>query len=370
MLRNVRKGMGYRKSMANIPRELIFKIVALVILVGSIYGTWVMMDYRAFVDEPIQFGEEGLLYEIKSGKTLTHVARDLQSRGHIDTASYLVWLGKFEGNANDIKAGEYRFENGITAARLLEQIVNGETLQYAITIVEGWSFRQLMDAVHSNEFLLHTLSDYSDEEIMEHIGHPGEHPEGRFLPDTYNFPRLTTDVDYLQRAYDAMQKLLKDEWPNRAIDVEFKTPYEALILASIVEKETALPSERKQIAGVFNRRLQKRMRLQTDPTVIYGLGRTFDGNIRRRDLRKDTPYNTYLRKGLPPTPIAMPGRDAVLAALSPQPGLELYFVARGDGGHKFSATLEQHNAAVVEYQLGGKARAFSSLPDGKLKPSK
>ncbi len=239
----------------------------------------------------------------------------MQSRGHIDTAPHLDWLGKFEGNADDIKAGEYRFENGITAARLLEQIVNGETLQYAITIVEGWSFRQLIDAVHSNEFLLHTLSDYSDKEMMEHIGHPGEHPEGRFLPDTYNFPRLTTDVKFLQRAYDSMQQLLEKEWPDRAIDVEFKTPYEALILASIVEKETALPSERKQIAGVFNRRLQKRMRLQTDPTVIYGLGSSYDGNIRRRDLRKDTPYNTYLRKGLPPTPIAMPGRDAVLAAM-------------------------------------------------------
>ena len=370
MLRNVRNGMGYKKSMINMPRETIFKLVALVVLVGSLYGAWVMMDYRAFVNEPIQFGEEGLLYEIKSGKTLTHVARDMQSRGHIPTASYLVWLGKFEGNANNIKAGEYRFENGITAARLLEQIVNGETLQYAITIVEGWSFRQLIDAVHSNEFLLHTLSDYSDEEIMQHIGHPGAHPEGRFLPDTYSFRRLTTDVKFLQRAYDAMHQLLEKEWPDRAIDIEFKTPYEALILASIVEKETALPSERKQIAGVFNRRLQKRMRLQTDPTVIYGLGRTFDGNIRRRDLRKDTPYNTYLRKGLPPTPIAMPGRAAVLAALNPQPGLELYFVARGDGGHQFSATLEQHNAAVVEYQLGGRARAFSSLPGGKLKTGK
>lgn len=370
MLRNVRNGIGNRKSIMNIPRETVFKLIALAIMLGSVYGAWVMMDYRAFVSEPIQFGEEGLLYEIKSGMTLTHVARDMQSRGHMETASYLVWLGKFEGTANNIKAGEYRFENGITPERLLEQIVNGETLQFAITIVEGWSFRQVIDAVHSNEYLLHTLSDYSDKEIMEHIGHPGEHPEGRFLPDTYHFPRFTTDVKFLQRAYDAMQKLLEEEWPNRAIDVEYKTPYEALILASIVEKETGLPSERKQIAGVFNRRLQKRMRLQTDPTVIYGLGRTFDGNIRRRDLRKDTPYNTYLRRGLPPTPIAMPGRDAILAALNPQPGLELYFVARGDGGHQFSATLEQHNAAVVEYQLGGRARPFSSLPDGKLKSSK
>jgi len=164
----------------------------------------------------------------------------------------------------------------------------------------------------------------------------------------------------LQRAYNAMQQLLDKNWPDRAADVEYKTPYEALIMASIVEKETALPSERRQIAGVFNRRLQKRMRLQTDPTVIYGLGRAFDGNIRRRDLRKETPYNTYLHRGLPPTPIAMPGREAVLAALHPLEGKELYFVARGDGGHQFSATLKEHNAAVVKYQLGGRAKPFSS----------
>ncbi len=347
-------------------RSLILKVVVIMLIFGGAYGGWLVMDYRSFVGEPIHFGKDGLLYEIKSGKTLTHVAKNLQSRGLIETASYLVWLGKLSGTANDIKAGEYRFKDGITPERLLEQIVNGETLQYALTIVEGWTFRQLMDAVHSNEYLLHTLSDYNDEQIMEQIGHKGEHPEGRFLPDTYHFPRFTTDVDFLKRAYNAMQNLIEKEWPNRAIDVEYKTPYEALIMASIVEKETSLPSERKLIAGVFNRRLIKRMRLQTDPTVIYGLGRTFDGNIRRRDLRKDTPYNTYLHSGLPPTPIAMPGRDAVIAALNPQPGEELYFVSRGDGSHQFSTTLEAHNAAVVEFQLGGKAKPFSSLPDGKL----
>lgn len=351
-------------------REMFFKLIGLAVLLGSLIGAWVMMDYQSFVSEPLSFGKEGLRYEIKSGKTLTHVAKDLQRRGLIESASYLVWLGKFEGMANNIKAGEYRFNDGILPARLLEQITNGEMLQYAITVVEGWNFRQLMDAVHSNEYLLHTLSDYSDEEIMEQIGHPGEHPEGMFLPDTYYFPRLTTDVAFLQRAYNATQLFLTENWPNRSIDVEFKTPYEALIMASIVEKETGLPSERKQIAGVFNRRLQKRMRLQTDPTVIYGLGQTFDGNIRRRDLRKDTPYNTYLHSGLPPTPIAMPGRAAILAALQPMPGLDLYFVARGDGGHEFSATLEQHNAAVVEYQLGGRAQPFSSLPAGKLRSNR
>lgn len=352
--------------MPKLDRDGLFRLIGLSMLLGSLIGAWVMMDYRSFVNGPLSFASDGLRYEIKQGKTLTHVAKDLERRGLVSSASYLVWLGKFQGMANNIKAGEYRFDNGILPERLLEQITKGEMLQYAITIVEGWNFRQLMDAVHSNEYFLHTLSDYSDEEIMEKIGHPDEHPEGQFLPDTYYFPRLTTDVAFLKRAYDATQLFLTENWPERAIDVEFKKPYEALIMASIVEKETGLPSERKQIAGVFNRRLQKRMRLQTDPTVIYGLGQTFDGNIRRRDLRKDTPYNTYLHRGLPPTPIAMPGRAAILAALNPMPGIDLYFVARGDGGHKFSANLEQHNAAVVKYQLGGRAKPFSSLPNGKL----
>ena len=349
-----------------LPNGLSIKLIGLVALIGVIYSAWVYMDYRSFVNEPIHFGKEGLVYELKEGSTLTHVAKDLQSRGFIKNASFLVWLGKFDGNANKIQAGEYRFNDGITPKRLLEQIVNGEILQYSLTIVEGWTFRQLMDAVNSNEYLLHTLSDYDDAQIMQKIGHPGEHPEGRFLPNTYLFPRFTTDVDFLKRAYNAMQKLLEDEWPNRAIDVDLKSPYQALILASIVEKETALPSERREIAGVFNRRLQKRMRLQTDPTVIYGLGRSYDGNLRRRDLHKDTPYNTYMHSGLPPTPIALPSKESVLAALNPKPGEELYFVSRGDGSHQFSSTLEEHNAAVVKYQLGGQVHPFSSLPDGKL----
>lgn len=356
---------GKKGIMPDLSQGLFFKLIGLIFILGAIYGAWVFIEYKSFVNEPIQFGKEGLLYELKQGNTLTHVAHDLQSRGFIKNASYLVWLGKLDGTANKIQAGEYRFNNGITPKRLLEQIVNGETLQYSLTIVEGWTFRQVMDAVNSNEYLLHTLSDYDDDQIMEKLGHPGEHPEGRFLPNTYLFPRFTTDVDFLKRAYNAMQKLLADEWPKRDMDLDLKTPYQALTLASIVEKETSLPSERRKIAGVFNRRLEKRMRLQTDPTVIYGLGRSFDGNLRRRDLHKDTPYNTYMHSGLPPTPIAMPSKESVLAALHPQPGDELYFVARGDGGHQFSSTLEEHNAAVVKYQLGGQVKAFSSMPKGR-----
>ena len=195
---------------------------------------------------------------------------------------------------------------------------------------------------------------------MERLGHAGEHPEGRFLPDTYHFPKNLTDVAFLKRAYDAMTQTLAREWEGRAVGLPLKTPYEALILASIVEKETGLASERQAIAGVFVRRLNKGMRLQTDPTVIYGMGDRYKGNIRKSDLQEDTPYNTYRRFGLPPTPIAMPGRDAIHATLHPDDSKNIYFVSRGDGSHHFSATLEEHNNAVIKYQLKGRKRPFSS----------
>jgi UPF0755 protein len=205
--------------------------------------------------------------------------------------------------------------------------------------------------------------DKSLDEIMTALGHTGQHPEGRFMPDTYLFPKNTRDVDFLQRAYASMKNYLDQAWPQRGVGLAVKTPYEALILASIVEKETGLASERKAIAGVFNRRLLKRMRLQTDPTVIYGMGEKFDGNIRRRDLLRDNPYNTYRRFGLPPTPIALPGREAIDAVLHPQEDDTLYFVSKGDGSHHFSKTLKEHNQAVIKYQLNGRKKSFSSYPD-------
>jgi UPF0755 protein len=193
----------------------------------------------------------------------------------------------------------------------------------------------------------------------------GTHYEGQFLPDTYHFPKNLTDVEFLKRAYSAMQTVLKEEWDNRAVGLSYKNSYEALIMASIIEKETGQASEREQISGVFVRRLEKRMRLQTDPTVIYGMGDKYKGNIRKRDLLRDTPYNTYRRHGLPPTPIALPGRDAIHAALHPAESDALYFVARGDGSHQFSATLKEHNNAVIKYQLKGRVRSFSSYKHKK-----
>jgi UPF0755 protein len=208
-----------------------------------------------------------------------------------------------------------------------------------------------MEAVRAHPAIDQSLEGLSAEQIMQRLGHAGKHPEGRFFPDTYHFPRGTSDQALLRRAYQAMEQLLATEWPGRAADLPLQSPYEALILASIVERETALASERPEIAGVFVRRLQRGIRLQTDPTVIYGMGEAFAGNITRRDLEQDTPYNTYVHSGLTPTPICMPGRDAVHAVLHPAEGDSLYFVARGDGSHAFSATLTAHNRAVRTYQL-------------------
>lgn len=346
-------------------KSLLFKIIVISILLALIVGIWLLVDINNFRQSALNIGENGFRYEIKSGDTLTSLSRNLYSEKILDKPRYLRVLGKVRGSASKIKTGEYLFEQGTTPEQLLNQIVKGATIQYSATIVEGLNFREMMVALQENKHLEHTLKGQKAPAIMALIGKPGEHPEGRFLPDTYYFPRGTTDVDFLKRAYSAMENLLNAEWENRQEGLPLKSPYEALILASIVEKETAVPSERNAIAGVFVRRLKKRMRLQTDPTVIYGIGEKFDGNIRRRDLLNDTPYNTYRRRGLPPTPIAMPGVEAIKAALHPADGDTLYFVARGDGSHEFSSTLEQHNNAVIKYQLKGRKRPFSSMPASK-----
>ncbi len=235
-------------------------------------------------------------------------------------------------------------------------MVAGDVKTYNLTVIEGWTFAQMLDAVRTHPALAHTLAeDAGADAVMEALGQPGQHPEGRFFPDTYQFPRATTDVALLRRAYRRMQRVLAEEWRQRGENLPLDTPYEALILASIIERETGVPEERARIAGVFVERLERGMRLQTDPTVIYGLGDEFEGDLRFRHLRTDTPYNTYTRGGLTPTPIALPSRAAIHAALHPERRGELYFVSTGDGRHVFSRTLEEHNRAVIEYQLGGDA---------------
>jgi UPF0755 protein len=337
------------------------KFFGYAIIAFSLGAGWLWFEYDLFISSPLYQQEEGAVYTVRPGSSVRTIANELHQAGMMKRPSYFVWLARFEDKAHRIQAGEYSIWGTMTPVELLADMTSGKVIQYPLTVVEGWNFKQLREAISSHEALTHTIDGLSDAEVMAKLGYPDQHPEGRFFPDTYKFPRGTTDIEFLKRAYRAMDEHLNALWLGREEGLPFKTPYEALILASIVEKETAVPEERKAIAGVFVRRLQKRMRLQTDPTIIYGMGDSYDGNIRKRDLKKDTPYNTYTRRGLTPTPIAMPSLAAIEAALHPQKGDTLYFVAKGDGSHHFSSSLEEHNWAVIKYQLNGKRRPFSSM---------
>ena len=331
-------------------RGILLAVIAGLLLAG--FAGW---RYAQFREAPLKLPEQDAVFTIDNGSPLRQVARKLAAEGYIEDPWLFEFLARSRPEGGSIKAGEYRIESGDTPETLLQRFREGASIEYAFTIIEGWTFRQLREALARDPVLVQTLGEKtSDEEIMQRLDHPGQHPEGRFLPDTYHFPRGTTDRQFLQRAYRAMEKTLESEWRQRAPDLPLKTPYEALTLASIIEKETGAAFERPLIAAVFIQRLKKGMRLQTDPTIIYGLGADFDGDIRYRDLKKKTPYNTYLIQGLPPTPIALPGRDAIHAALHPADSDALYFVSKGDGTHFFSRTLEEHNRAVSKYQLKGR----------------
>lgn len=327
------------------------RLTVLLVLLATIVGILVWHDYQHFMVTPLFQNKTRLIYDIKSGASLKKVATDLTKLGVLDHPWYFVLLARVEGKAGKIKTGEYRITSSVLPRDLLEQFVTGRVIQHAFTIVEGWSFRQVRDALANNKILQHTLSAVPDSAIMAQLGKPASHPEGWFYPDTYYFARGSTDLEVLRRALKTMGQKLQKLWQMRDLNLLLTSPYQALILASIVEKESALTTERARIAGVFLRRLQKKMRLQSDPTVIYGIGAMFDGDIKKRDLRKDTPYNTYVHKGLPPTPIGMPSKESLEAVMHPQRGLFLYFVADGTGGHAFSTTLREHNAAVRRYRL-------------------
>lgn len=344
-------------------KENFHKILGISILLSSFILGWYMIDYRAFLKTALVVPERGIIFNVEPGMSVKRLANKLAQNGMLEKPQYFVWLARWEGATQNIMAGEYRIAPETTPELLIQQLIKGKVYLYPFTIVEGWTFKQLMDAINQNENFTHTLMQNTPDEIMTEIGKPGEHPEGLFYPETYHFPYGTSDNDFLKRAYRAMEEKLLMEWSQRSAGLPIETPYQALILASIVEKETALVSEYRKIAGVFTRRLLNNMRLQTDPTVIYGMGEKYQGNISSADLKTDTPYNTYTRRGLPPTPIAMPGKGALLAVLHPEEGNELYFVATGNGGHYFSETLEQHNRAVIKYQLKGKPKMFSSLPE-------
>lgn len=327
------------------------RILGVLLILASFAVAWLMMEYQRFTETALQVPAQGALITVEPGTSLAALSRQLADQGYLDNPLYLRLLARWDGVASQIKAGEYRVPPGTRPRELLVLLVSGKVTRYSLTLVEGWNVKQMLQAVGNSEALRHILKAATPQQIMQRLGHEGEHPEGRFLPDTYQFPRGTTDLAVLKRAYDAMARLLAREWPQREKDLPLETPYQALILASIVEKETGKAEERPEIAGVFIRRLRKGMKLQTDPTVIYGMGDAYKGNIRRKHLKQDTPYNTYVHRGLPPTPISMPGADAIRAVLHPNGGNSLYFVARGDGSHQFSSSLKQHNRAVRKYQL-------------------
>ena len=331
-------------------KRIALRVVAMLLFLGLLAAGILLGIYQRFQDTPLNLSADETIYEIPQGTSLRQLAYDLHERGMIEHPRLFILLGRELDVARRLQAGEYRLVAGMSPRTLLQLLADGKVIQHAITLVEGQTFRETLQRIQAQSFIEVTLQDVDDAGIMRRLGHAGLHPEGRFMPDTYHFTRGTTDLDLLQRAFDAMSNYLESAWPDREPGLPLRTPEEALILASIVEKETGLAEERPVIAGVFIRRLQRGMRLQTDPTVIYGLGEQFDGNLRRRDLERDTPYNTYTREGLPPTPIALPGAAAIEAVLHPAAGDSLYFVSRGDGSHYFSATLEEHNLAVDKYQ--------------------
>ncbi len=294
---------------------------------------------------------------IEPGQSVRSIAQTVVLSGVDVSPTLLFYYFKFSGQSRLIRAGSYEIDAQTSAIQLLNKLVRGEENLKTMTLVEGWTWRQFRQALNKSEFLKHDSNSLSDEEIMGHLGKSGVAPEGRFFPDTYHFSKGSSDLDVMRRAAIAMDKHLVTAWQNRDLGLPLKNPQEALILASIVEKETGLSSDRRMIASVFHNRLRINMPLQTDPTVIYGMGADFDGNLRRVDLQTDHPWNTYVRKGLPPTPIAMPGAAALQATLHPATSKALYFVARGDGSSQFSDNLADHNAAVDRYQRAVSSKA-------------
>jgi UPF0755 protein len=314
--------------------------------------------------EPLAVPEDGLVLAVAQGESLRAVANRLQGEGVLPHPNLLIAYGRWTGIDQQIKHGEYLLVDPLDAKMLLELLRSGKVIQYQVTIPEGVTLAQTLDILAAQADLERVLEGPADERIQTLVA-PFTHPEGLFFPDTYHYARNTTDLELLRRANQKMLSVLDEEWQGRAEELPYETPYQALIMASIIERETGLPEERQEIAGVFVRRISRGMRLQTDPTVIYGIGPEFDGNLRRAHLNdEDNAYNTYRIDGLPPTPIALPGRAAIHAALHPAEGTTLFFVARGDGGHVFSTTLREHEAAVRKYQLQ-RREDYRSSPEGR-----
>lgn len=343
-------------------RKLLLLLETGLVLAGLLLGAsaW---KINSALEQPLNITQEELL-DVPNGTTPSGTFKRMEADGILEDAFWLRLYWRLNLATQPLHSGEYRMLPGMTAQGLIGLWQRGEVVQYSLTLVEGWNFRQVRAALAKTDKLEQTLNGLSDGELMEKLGHAGVFPEGRFFPDTYRFVRGMTDAQVLAKAYDRLDEVLAAEWGKRSPDAPYTEPYQALIMASLVEKETGVPQERGQIAGVFVRRLQLGMLLQTDPTVIYGMGERYNGKLTRAYLREPTPYNTYVISGLPPTPIAMVGREAIHAALNPAPGSSLYFVARGDGSHVFSDDLDAHNNAVREYQIKRRADYRSSpAPD-------
>jgi UPF0755 protein len=322
-------------------RRLFLSLLLVVGVCAAVAGWWLY--------QPLTLAGPTLDLSIDPGTSPRGVAQAAVDAGVQTQPAFLFAWFRVSGNARQIKAGSYEITSGTTPMGLLSKLVRGDEAMRAVTLVEGWNFRQVRAALSRADQLKPDSAALGDDAVMAALARPGVAPEGRFYPDTYTYSKGSSDLAVLKRALHAMDKRLEAAWALRQPTAQPRTPDEALILASIVEKETGQPGDRALVSAVFNNRLRIGMPLQTDPTVIYGLGTAFDGNLRKRDLQSDTPYNTYLHTGLPPTPIAMPGKAALLAALQPAPSASLYFVARGDGSSQFSTTLEEHNRAVNKY---------------------
>lgn len=308
----------------------------------------VSMAYYAL--RPLPLPATPFEFTLKPGSSVKGMAREMEQRGLLEQDWAFVWLVRALGKSGQLQAGSYELQQPVSMLELVRMIAEGRVSQRRISVIEGWTFRQMRDALNANPDISHDTLNLSDAEILRRIGAAESHPEGLFFPDTYSFAPGSRDLAIFQRAYQAMQQHLQDVWAMREPGLPLKSPYQALILASIVEKETGVEDDRAMVAGVFINRLRLGMPLQTDPTVIYGLGQRFDGNLRKKDLQTDNPYNTYTRGGLTPTPIALPGRASLQAALHPAQTDALYFVARGDGSSQFSSNLNEHNRAVNRYQ--------------------
>jgi UPF0755 protein len=344
-------------------KKLLVTVTAFAFLVGSALGIWLWQGLQT-LEKPISL-EEPVLFSVPIGAGYDQIARAMQDTGLIEDSLWMRIYARLNPAQSRLQAGEYQFNNGMSRLDMIQRMVSGDTKQWEIQFIEGWTFQEMRRAVANNDRIEKVTSDWTNDQIMAAMGAEGAHPEGRFFPDTYLYTSLETDLDLYKRAFSRMEQVLAEEWENRSEELPYDSPYEALIMASIVERETGAAHERADVAGVFVRRLHKGMRLQTDPTVIYGMGDSYQGRITRKDLRTRTEYNTYRIDGLPPTPIALAGREAIHAALHPAEGDSFYFVARGDGTHKFSRTLAEHQEAVRQFQLNRRDdyRSSPAAPD-------